>query len=30
VSHASGAVGRSLLAAGATLAGEVVFHLSNL
>jgi aldose 1-epimerase len=30
VSHASGAVGRSLLAAGATLAGEVVFRLSNL
>jgi len=30
VSHASGAVGRSLLAAGATLAGEIVFRLSNL
>lgn len=30
VSHASGAVGRSLLATGATLAGEVVFRLSNL
>lgn len=30
VSHASGAVGRSLLGAGATLAGEVVFRLSNL
>jgi aldose 1-epimerase len=30
VSHASGAVGQSLLAAGATLAGEVVFRLSNL
>jgi aldose 1-epimerase len=30
VSHANGAVGRSLLAAGATLAGEIVFRLSNL
>ena len=30
VSHASGAVSRSLLAAGATLAGEIVFRLSNL
>ncbi len=30
VSHASGAVGRSLLAAGATLAGDIVFRLSNL
>lgn len=30
VSHASGAIARSLLAAGATLAGEVVFRLSNL
>lgn len=29
VSHASGAVGQSLLAAGATLAGEIVFRLSN-
>ncbi len=30
VSHASGAVGRSLLAAGATLAGDIVFRVSNL
>ena len=30
VSHANGAVGRSLLAAGATLAGEIVFRLSSL
>jgi len=30
VSHASGAVGRSLLAAGATLAGEISLRLSNL
>ncbi|MDI1286154.1 MAG: aldose 1-epimerase [Reyranella sp.] len=30
VSHASGAVGRSLLAVGATLAGDIVFRLSNL
>ena len=30
VSHASGAVGRSILAAGATLAGDIVFRVSNL
>jgi aldose 1-epimerase len=30
VSHANGQVGASLLAAGATLAGEIAFRLSNL
>ena len=28
VSHANGAVGKTRLAAGATLAGEIAFHLS--